>query len=135
MILLFDQETLTDRDAGTFGDCTRACVRTLAQDAMPDLPHPIAEDGDWNMAFYEALEGRYGLALHYQPIRGGKDYSFLPRVVGAGGPTVRTEATGGTHMVIYDRIALRMLHDPHPSRAGLTAIEGFYWLTKVEVPA
>ncbi len=125
---VWDQETFSDPDAGTFGDCTRACVRTAAQNPMPLLPHPIGNRNEWNYEFFEVLEDEYGLLLQYQPVRHGKNYDFLDRIVMAGGNTVRTEETGASHLVVYDRIAGRVIHDPHPSRDGLTTIDGFYWL-------
>lgn len=122
----FDQTTFTDRAAGTFGDCTRACVYTLAQVDM-DLPHPVASETEWNQDFFDALE-EAGYYLNYQPVYPGKDYSFLPRICAVGGPTVRTDDTGSTHMVVYDMVKGEFFHDPHPSRDGLTRIDGFYWL-------
>ncbi|ODA67650.1 hypothetical protein A7A08_01685 [Methyloligella halotolerans] len=133
---LYDQECLSNPKTGERGDCTRACVRTLAQCDLEDLPHPVARDGGWNDDFYEALEAA-GLVLNFCRCRDGIDYSPLPRVVAAGGPTVRTDPEKGnvTHMVIWDRVAERCLHDPHPSRAGLLSVESFYWLERLEVAA
>ncbi len=128
MIRLFDQETFSDPKAGTSGDCTRACFRTYAQAEMPLLPHPIGGDGKWNPEFHEVLEEEYGLYHRTQPIFPGKDYGFLPRVVMAAGLTDRSAANGTTHLVIYDRIAARVVHDPHPSRSGLIEIRAFDWL-------
>jgi len=133
MIQLYDQTTYSDRAAGTFGDCTRACLRTLAQDPMPDLPHPIGPDAKWNLDFFEVLEEQYGWLHKTNPYRPNKDWSFLPRVIAAAGPTVRTHHEDGQplHLVIWDRVAGRMIHDPHPSRAGLISITGFDWLERI----
>ncbi len=99
---------------------------------MADLPHPIGADGKWNFDFFEVLEGRYGLLLNCQPLRPGKDLTFLPRIIAAGGKTVRTGEDGTpSHMVVWDRVAERCLHDPHPSRAGLLGIDMIYWLCPV----
>lgn len=132
-IRLYDQETFSDRSLGTHGDCTRACIRTICQADMPDLPHPVALGGGWNDEFFDVLEDVYGLLYRTNNERPGKDWSFLPRVAMAIGPTVRTApgATGVKHLVVYDRLASRVIHDPHPSRAGLTAITGFAWLVPV----
>lgn len=129
-MIFHDQTVHTDRAKGVFGDCTRACVYTLAQFPM-ELPHPIDSLGYWNLRFFEELERRYFVELRYQPVRPGKDYSFLPRICGAGGNTIRTPSSGATHMVVYDRTVGDVLHDPHPSRDGLTTIEGFYWLKAI----
>lgn len=129
---LYDQETFSDLAASTHGDCTRACIRTLAQMEMPELPHPIAEDGGWNQAFFDVLEDCYGLLHVTNPYRPDKDWSFLPRVIMAAGPTIRTRSADGqpTHLVVWDRVAGRMVHDPHPSRAGLISVTAFDWLTE-----
>lgn len=126
---LFDQTTYSDPKAGTHGDCFRAAIRTLAQQDMPDLPHPIGPDG-WNYAFYDVLEDTYGLIVKHNVNRKGKDWSFLPRVVLATGLTERSDPETGQpkHSVVWDRIADRMIHDPHPSRAGLISITMFHWL-------
>lgn len=129
MLHLYDQEVHSDPDTGQHGDCTRACIRTVAQMDMPDLPHPIARKDEWNDEFFDALEEKYELYFKYQPCRPGKDYSFMPRVVMAAGPTVRTQKTGAHHLVVWDREAHAMIHDPHPSRAGLIEIRGYFWLT------
>lgn len=132
MIRLFDQETLSG--SGTHGDCTRACIRTLMQADMPDLPHPIDDEtGGWSFAFFDVLEEVHGMVYCHQPVRPGKDYSFLPRVLIAAGPTIRSGWDGlPKHAVIWDREADRMVHDPHPSRDGITCITGWNWLTPVE---
>lgn len=129
MLKVFDQEVLSDHKKGTFGDCTRACVRTLVQSRLVGLPHPIDCTGeDWNDGFWSYIEDHLGLYIRLTPCRADKDYSFLPRVVMAGGPTLRTGEDGKPrHMVIWDREANACLHDPHPSRAGLTKVETFYW--------
>jgi len=133
---LHDQVSVHDAEKHTRGDCARACVLTLAQREMGELPHPIAENGEWNLDFFDALE-KAGLVLKCCALRDGIDYSALPRVLAAAGPTVRTDPSKGnvTHMVIWDRLTERCLHDPHPSRAGLLSVEMFYWLETIEAAA
>lgn len=130
-VIRFDQIVLSDRERGTLGDCTRACVQTLAGYPMT-LPHPLKSSTEWSIDFFEKLEGTYGLRLMHQPVRPGKDYSFIPDICAAGGDTVRTPDNGASHMVVYDRVNGTVLHDPHPSRAGLTTIDSFYWLEEIE---
>ena len=132
MLQLFDQTILSDRAKGTHGDRTRACVRTILQDELPDLPHLIDETGEaWNDGFFTYLEEVMGYELLCQPVYLGKDLTFLPRVLMAGAPPPRTGEDGKpTHMVIWDRVTWRCLHDPHPSRSGLSSVDMLYWLSK-----
>lgn len=123
MLKLYDQETFSGE--GTHGDCTRAAIRTLLQLDMPDCPHPIAEGNKWNDAFWEYVED-LGYFLHLDAPVTVRE--ACPRICLAGGPTVRTADTGATHMVVWDRVEDRCIHDPHPSRAGLLSAEIFYWL-------
>ena len=132
---LFDQEILSDKETGTHGDCFRACLRTLFQHPFRDCPHPIAEDGEsWNEDLWDYLEG-HTFEPTYYPFRKDKDYSYLHtpvrRVVIACGATVRTSITGATHSVIWDMQSQMLIHDPHPSRAGIITFDGFW--TKGEV--
>lgn len=130
MLTMYDQTTFSDKTLGTHGDCVRACYQTILQDSLAGFPHPISLDGEMNPAFFAALEER-GWKERFAIFRKGRDFSPLPRIVLAAGPTVRTAHTGVHHGVVYDRLADRMIHDPHPSRAGLLQITFFYWLERV----
>lgn len=129
-MILVDQITQSDPGGGVHGDCARACIQTLAQRHMPRLPHPISTEGGWNSVFFEVLGNVYGLEYRYNPYRPEKDWSFLPRVIIAGGPTVRSTGPDRLprHAVVWDRVAMRCVHDPHPSRAGLLQVTAYYWL-------
>ena len=127
---LYDQTTFSDPEAGTHGDCFRACVRTLLQDPMEDLPHPIDTHGRWNQAFFTVLRDKYGWKRRKRD-NGLKTFkSDLPTILIAGGLTERTDPKTGRpmHAVVWDRNAGQMIHDPHPSRAGLTKIIMFDYL-------
>lgn len=130
MLRLYDQTTFSDRDAGTYGDCCRACVATLLQIDPQTLPHPIGPDGQWHMPFHKALRdiGWSIRSIDYDPqlapdctIRDQNWGGFqVPQLVMAAGRSPRGK---WLHAVIWDRLADRMVHDPHPSRAGLVSIE------------
>ncbi len=124
---LYDQTTFSDKAAGTYGDCFAACCKTLLQNPLEGFPHPINhENGEWNPAFFDALE-KAEFDVTYNKNRPNKDFSFLPQFVMACGPTVRTETTGATHAVVWDTWNRKMVHDPHPSRAGILEIDCWYW--------
>ena len=133
-LVLHDQTTFSDRRAGTYGDCARACVATILQCPAEDFPHPIGAGGAWNTAWFKALRDR-GLALRsidYDPDCDGetviRDIHWggfrVPRIVIATGPSPR----GVRHAVVWDRLARRMIHDPHPSRKGIGRIASFDYL-------
>ena len=140
MIELFDQTTFSDVNAGTHGDCFRATVCTVLQVNPETLPHPIAPDGGWNRAFHKALREMGWMArtidfdCDNDPAASDPDlhviyprFFRIPRVVLAAGMSPR----GVRHSVVWDRIAGRMIHDPHPSRAGLDYIEAFDFLMPI----
>jgi hypothetical protein len=126
MLRFFDQTTFSDPEEGTYGDCLRACHLTLIQRAL-SLPHPIDANGNESNTYKEFLK-KEGYVERFRIFREGRDYYDLPGVLIASGPTIRTEYTGAHHAVVWDRVANRMVHDPHPSRQGLTEVRFFHWL-------
>lgn len=131
MITLYDQTTFSDKETGTHGDCYRATTATLLQIDPTTLPHPIAESGDWNPDFWKALRqmGFTGRSVAYSALVSPRPslsddgiippFWRIPRVVLAAGISER----GIRHSVVWDRFADRMIHDPHPSRAGLIEVD------------
>jgi hypothetical protein len=140
-IQLFDQTTFSDKSQGTHGDCFRATVCTLLQLSPELFPHPIASDGKWNMAFHRKLRdlGFSARVMDYDPalstdpalVSSENPNWVIPRVVLAAGLSER----GVRHSVVWDRIAGRMIHDPHPSRAGLLDIDALDFLMPLSVLA
>lgn len=141
MLTLYCQTTFSDKAAGTHGDCFRATVCTLLQIDPKKLPHPIAADGGWNRAFHKALRKMGWLARTLMLEDDGEEvaraaglhtlhpYRFtIPRVVLAAGMSPR----GSRHSVVWDRFAWRMIHDPHPSCAGLDCIEALDFLMPIK---
>lgn len=124
----YDQTTFSD-GPGQHGDCMRAVLKTLLQDPLPDCPHPIdRHTGWWSDDWEEFLDAR-GFTLRYFGIgaavkRNPNDHG-VPNLVIATGPSPRGRVN---HAVIYDRNTETVLHDPHPSRAGLLSINWFVWV-------
>jgi len=124
-MLTFDQQTYSDNEKGTHGDCTRAMVYTLAGKDL-NLPHPIKDMKTWNMEFFEQLEEIHKLELNFYP----REKDFWPRFVGRCGISPR----GVRHVVVWDRENNEMAHDPHPSRHGLMQGTEDGWYVLNEVP-
>lgn len=128
-IQLYDQTTFSDPARQTHGDCFRATVCTVLQVDPATLPHPIAFSGEWNLGFHKAIRKlgwQIRTTAYCSQWTAAQDwhteypYRFvIPRVVLAAGMSPR----GFRHSVVWDRIAERMIHDPHPSRAGLLAVD------------
>lgn len=130
MLTFYDQTTFSDKKKGTHGDCARACIATLLQIRPDSFPHPIASDGNWNGAFMKHLRK---MQWSYRTVdfttaeiiydTSWMDY-VLPQIVMAVGISPR----GVRHAVIYNRDTMQIVHDPHPSRAGLETFEAFDYL-------
>lgn len=138
MIQLYDQTTFSDTQAGTHGDCNRACVATIMQIDPSILPHPIGPDDEWNGAYLKALRELLGVQIRagdYAPETAtladlADDTGFvIPRVVMAAGPSSRGP---WNHAVVWDRIANRMIHDPHPSRDGIETVMWIDYLRPIK---
>lgn len=126
--LKIDQMVFSDHENGIYGDCFRACVRSILGLRSPTaLPHSLDEEGDWNPQFFEDLEKKFSTEIRFKVYAQGRNFESLPRLVIAAGPTVR----GTSHAVVWDRLENVMIHDPHPSRAGIEKINFFYYLAGI----
>lgn len=99
------------------GDCWRACVAGLLGLEAFEVPH-FAELGDewWDASVAFVEETLPGLTLRgeYPPI--------FPFYAGAHPPVVilvGTSPRNVPHAVLADPVTGQIVHDPHPSRAGL----------------
>lgn len=116
----FDQQVLSDHDNGIYGDCMRACVYTLLGEDV-GLPHPIdSKTAHWNFDFFEEIEQKTGKELLYQK----NEKEHWPDIVIRCGESPR----GIRHAIIWCRSSGTMIHDPHPSRSGLSTYDGWYIL-------
>ena len=109
-----------------FGNCLEACFASLVGvpiDAVPD-PRRVHSPARVRVAIRKRLPWiRCWLNARGLDLAWGR--GFPPRVVArgwwiAGGPAER----GHGHAVVYAGALL--VHDPHPSRAGLLGVEHWY---------
>lgn len=138
-----DQEFLHDPEAGTVGDCWRAGIASILGLPLEDVPHfvrdyPTAEGATTAAWFDETcrwLTEHHGVtALFYdnpEAIRAegrAEDHQRVHRLILLDGRSPRDVA----HVVVGDAITGEMVHDPHPTRAGLTTVTGAFVLVKAE---
>jgi hypothetical protein len=127
-----DQEFLHLAIPGQEGDCFRACVASvleLSRDEVPHFAQLTAGSGSaafWNMA-YDWLESRgYEYVYRNRSGRGALDkdaYQIMS------GPSPR--GNGGYHAVVGQGGSI--IHDPHPSRAGLAGDpKKWYWASLIK---
>ncbi len=122
------------------GDCMRACLATITgvpYEEVPDLAGEDADGGPWYQTFQRWCKD-HGLDLQGTFSNMGrplteKDWDDLgERSAGidglfmAGGPSPRPGVVGGHAIVInYDG---QMIHDPHPSRAGVKGVTAVHMI-------
>lgn len=120
------------------GDCMRACLASLLNldyELVPNLAAIEADGGRWFKVMTDFLFAhRYRFVGTYSNM--GQElkladymevYRRSPGVGGlymAGGPSKRVWEGGVTctHAVIIDQVG-HLIHDPHPSRAGVKFID------------
>ena len=110
---LYDQMWTVGDGSGRMGDCLRAAVATLLQIPPDRVPH-FAESSDWLGALLAFRDG-----LHYFTLQKGywppHMETALPWVIGCG-----RSPRGVMHAVILSAADGSLIHDPHPSRDGLS---------------
>lgn len=102
-----DQTILHDPDTGAIGNCWQAAVATLLDLPLDDVPHFAAAD-DFDGLWHWWLHERRMVCMHVGLLDLPNDIPCL---------LVGTSPRDIAHIVVG--IGTRMVHDPHPSRAGL----------------
>jgi hypothetical protein len=109
------QTIFHDDPDGRPGNCLQACIASLLDLPLDDVPHFLLHD-DWTGALEQFLTA-HGRRLHAQPASDHCAYGM------AWGPSKR----GVRHAVVW--ADGRMAHDPHPSHAGLLHVTELFALT------
>lgn len=117
------------KEEGHVGDCVRACTATILGLPRDDVPHFVkAHPGHWRPHWEDWLNERGLEVIEIDP-RSRPECEYL-----ACGPTSRP---GGdhpaAHMVVMESVG--MIHDPHPSRAGVTTVDRVYVLVPRQLTA
>lgn len=114
-----DQQILADESNGIIGDCWRACIASLLGVPIASVPHFVKDhDARWLNATRDWLHTHHSIGL--RPTRLPADSALFGKVI-----LVGTSPRERSHAVIADT-AGEMLHDPHPTRAGLTCVSEVY---------
>lgn len=108
-----DQEFTVGDSSGRPGDCLRACIASVLKHPRDQVPHFVEVD-DWQTA-----AGQYVIAHGYdlamvQPPRFGLFRSSVAAIA------IGKSPRKGLHAVVVDPHTGELLHDPHPSRDGLS---------------
>lgn len=116
-MIFADQEFLAE--GGAVGDCWRACVASMYGRPIAEVPHFVEQyDNDWLTATNEWLRREHGEQLQEAVTRLDSCRPYVILV----GPSPRNVS----HAVIADSSTLELVHDPHPSRAGLLSAAGIF---------
>lgn len=135
-----DQEHFHDPATGTVGDCWRACIASIVGCPIAHVPHfvrdyPNDESDDIARWFAESrrwLEENYQVTVLYydkpEAVCAERriETSAYPHILIDG----RSPRGDFFHVVVGDAITGEIVHDPHPSRAGLASITGAFVLCK-----
>ncbi len=127
---------------GKIGDCWRCCIAAVLEIPAEEVPHfLLGTDGKVNhnvdadtqrwlndrgyvMGYANCLGGGRD-AIHFP--RWSSDALCLPPLISCG-PTERSKGLGKHHAVVT--LKGKIVYDPHPSEAGLTAITEQYLIFK-----
>jgi len=121
MVILNDVADIVPVDQTTFGvpggNCLSACIASILQLGIEEVPYFMSDDINGREWITKLATWLVQFGLYPVVVTGG----MFTKLGFAGvhilqGPTVR----GGTHAVVG--VGNTVIHDPHPSRAGLLSI-------------
>jgi hypothetical protein len=137
IMIKVDQTKLHDPDNGVRGNCYAACIASLLELPLEDVPafedmyNSGKEKWKWFGIFLKFLQGK-GYEFHGtgkpSQIRDPYFARGVDGYVMAYGESPRDSKV--THAVIYKDG--EMVHDPHPSRDGIVKLHGFDMVEPIE---
>ena len=130
-----DQTTFVPRAGDDAGNCLQACVASLLGLPLEDVPNfaAVPEGGTdgkshWFFAFERWLRDRdLGVSVWY-PTRGCDWYMAPESLAIASGKSPRGDFQHSVVVRVTDGAEPELVHDPHPSRAGLAGPAKELWL-------
>lgn len=123
------------------GDCLRAAMATVFDRPLLEVPHFVETPGSiedfwaevrgfvhrvtFGTHFVECYDASEWLEWDMPAQLGGMEYALILT-----GPSPRSVNGEFSHAVVADPRTLEVLHDPHPSRAGVTSRSQVYAMVK-----
>jgi hypothetical protein len=122
------QTRLSDPEHPKKGNCFTACLASILDMPIEQVPNFIDFGQDWFEPFYKFLREH---GFEYHGLRHGTDaLTYEPGIDGyyiVGGKSHREFAMSG-HAVVFRHG--KMIFDPHPSNDGLLSIEEAYMIER-----
>lgn len=119
-----DQQHLHKPAEGSFGDCMRAVVATMLELPAEAVPHFLADGNLDSFEFHRRVNAFLRPRnLAYLPVADLTDFLEEWGIKG-----LHHDASGDTERGTYHACAAidgKVVHDPHPSRAGLLKVNEF----------
>ena len=136
-----DQEYLHDPAAGVLGDCWRASIASVIGRPTAEVPHFVrdyfddegSDEARWFAETCRWLTQRHGVTVLYydspEAVRSAMrtEISAYPHILIDG---ISPRYAGIHHVVVGDANTGEIVHDPHPTRAGLVSITGAFVLVR-----
>ena len=116
-----DQTKLHDPDNGINGNCMAASLASILELSLSEVPE-FEDMGE--QKWWPALR-RWLKSLGYHLLAWKQEF-YMPVYFIASGPSPR----GIEHSVVYR--GTKMVHDPHPSRAGIVEITSVWALLPID---
>jgi hypothetical protein len=123
-----DQTLFGPRPNGKVGNCVSACIASLLDLDIADVPYFMGTDDEpddlWKKRINRWLAPRGFSFMHLKT--DGKRFAQWP----PGYFILMGRSPRGLHAVVAK--GGKIVHDPHPSRAGLKSIDGFVVLLPLD---
>lgn len=128
---LTKQTKLSTPDGSIRGNCFRACLSSIMDLDIEDIPHFEDMGQEWHEPFFNFLKEKN---YEFEGTGQKKNFDKLKRYEGIEGCVIvfgksPREYVKSGHAVIYKNG--EFFFDPHPSNEGLTEVEGYYMITKL----
>ena len=109
----------------TLGDCSRACIASIFEFPIKEMPNFWESTQDvsefWKMT-NEWMKKRFGMICFTVFVNDGHEYLLKDVLCIALG---KQERNGEDHAVVWRN---HLIHDPHPSKAGLLDVPDTFTL-------
>lgn len=113
-----DQQFLHDTETGSVGDCFRACIASVLELPIEAVPHFALLGSRWQRVLDGYLAG-LSREIEWAPGLPPEDLWAIVTVTSPRSQDIK-------HSVIWH--GGKMVHDPHPSRAGGSNPDGYFYL-------